>query len=211
MIAILLCFSAAFAQAQHLKGSGLIGGSFSFGTASTLAKPSGISDFSVLPTIGYFLSNNVVVGADLSYNLSKLRNGRYYNYFDENGFIQQGYGFEEQQFGFSPFAKMYSQKVAFFRFFAQADFGIFFKNYSYLDRYNFRTGFDISYEGVNANLSPGLAFAMSKDFNIEFSVPLVSFFNTRNTAFDSYGNSSQGFVTALDNFAPRIGVSFFVR
>lgn len=205
----LCCATGLLARAQTEKGKALGGGSFSFGTTNENSNSISLNSLSIGPKVGYFFSNNLAVGIEIDYNLSKL-NGEFYDYFDQTtGLMTRTFGFKEENFGLAPFVRYYVTIKNNFRFFGQASILGQINSYKNIDENDYLYRTDYTFKGFGASLNPGLAFFPSPKWAIEFSFPIVRYFNETNTTDEGYHfRSSKNIHLALDNFTPSFGVNF---
>lgn len=130
-------FSAANAQTTGFsKGDAFISGAFNVGTEKTGDAKS--NDFTLVPSVGYFVSENVALGAKLGFGSSKVDDAK------ENSFTVGAFG----RYYFTPASQ--------FSVYGQA--GLDFTNHKVGD-------FKSNELGVNVGL--GLSYFLSNHFAIE--------------------------------------------
>jgi len=156
---LLLSFVAVSAlafstQAQTEKGKFMLGGNASFNTSKVDgAKKSDLS-FKVIPSVGYFVSDNFAIGTGVGYRYDKAVSAKILN----------------QAFEVAPFGRYYVGLSDQFKFFGQLSVPMAFGNDKALDL-DGKSGDKIaSTTKIGAYVSPGFAFFPTKRIGIEFSV-----------------------------------------
>lgn len=184
-------------QAQTEKGNFLIGGNVELNTGKNDGAAKSDLNFSVVPSVGYFFSNNFAVGTGVGYEYAKS-----YSTLASA---------QSSAFVVSPYLRGYKGINDQFKFFGQLSVPMAFGNNKLGDANGnnmVKTG---SNNSVGVALSPGIAFFPSKKFGIEFSVNGISY-NDYN-AEDANGNTVGGnknFNIGANFFAPKIGVQFYL-
>ncbi|MCX2483008.1 outer membrane beta-barrel protein [Pedobacter sp. MR2016-24] len=192
-------------QAQTEKGNFLIGGNVELNTGKTDGAAKTNINFAVIPSVGYFFSNDFAVGTGIGYEYAKN-----YSSVDVAGTLV-GASAQSSAFVVSPFLRGYKSVNDQFKFFAQLSVPMAFGNNKIGDAEGnnmVKTGKN---NQVGVALSPGFAFFPSKKFGIEFSVNGISY-NDYN-AEDANGNNVGGnknFNIGANFFAPKIGVQFYL-
>ncbi|TCC89301.1 DUF3575 domain-containing protein [Pedobacter frigiditerrae] len=208
LIMATLCAIGFVTHAQIQKGLTIGGLSLSFGTTDQNSNATRLNSFAINPRIGYFINNNLSLGMEFNYNISKL-NGEFYDYFDTNtNSIQSSFGFKEENFGLSPFARYYIHIKENFKFFGQANLTFQINSYKNIDDTGYLYRTDYTFKGFGASLSPGFAFLPSRKWDIELSFPLIGYFNERGTNQDYHFRRTRNIQLVLDNFTPAFGVNF---
>jgi hypothetical protein len=203
-----LCAIGFVTHAQIQKGLTLGGLSISFGTKAQNSNVTKLNSFSINPRIGYFLNDNLALGMEFNYNVSKL-NGQFYDYYNnETGAIESSFGFKEENFGLSPFARYYIHLKDNFKIFGQGSLNFKINSYKNIDDTGYLYKTDYTFKGFGASLNPGFAFLPSAKWDIEFSFPLISYFKEKNTSIDYPFRRERDLKLALDNFTPSFGVNF---
>lgn len=111
------------------------------------------SFFSFMPRVGFFLSDNVVLGGQVGYGFSKSES----NDMD----IQK-----INRFNVGAFGRYYNKPANQFSLFGQL-------SVDYLSAKDDLT--DISYNGFNITIAPGLSYFVSEHFALEATLGLLSF------------------------------------
>lgn len=204
----MLCAIGFITHAQIQKGTTIAGLSFSFGTSNENSNSINLNSLAINPRIGYFLNNNLALGMEFNYSLSKL-NGEFYSYFDETTqTMQSSFGFKEENFGLSPFTRYYFHVKDNFKFFGQANLSFQINSYKNIDDMGYHYSTDYTFKGFGASLNPGFAFLPTSKWDIEFSFPIISYFKERNTDIAYPYRSKRNLKLALDNFMPSFGVNY---
>ena len=176
----------------------MAGGNFSINnsnskSADTLFNSGGVNtNYSINPRIGYFVSNNIVVGLGIAYSTSPQTNNSYY-YYPNN--ITPYTDREEKVYSnylltFSPFVRYYNYLTDKIALFFEGNAGYNFgknkiNNYSFLNDSSSNRSFSQSSRyGFSANILPGIIYFISKKFALEAA--LGSFNYTYNHTKDDY-------------------------
>ena len=184
-------------QAQTEKGNFLLGGNLELNTDKNDGAAKTDLNFSVVPSVGYFFTNNFAVGTGIGYEYAKTYNATT--------------SAKSTAFVVSPFLRGYKGINDQFKFFGQLSVPMAFGHNKIGDANgdNFvKTGNNNS---VGVALSPGISFFPSKKFGIESSVNGISYNDYR--AEDANGNKTGGsnnFNIGANFFAPKIGVQFYL-
>lgn len=199
ILSIALLSAIAFTtQAQTEKGKFIVGGNASYSTSKSDADNAKSSHkFSIVPNVGYFVSDNIAVGTGVGYESSK-------------GTVKSSTG-KKEAFVVAPFGRYYTPIAEKFKFFSQLSVPMSFGNTKAIDedlKVGDKTG---STTSIGVALSPGFAFYPSSKIGIEFALNGISYNNYK--AEDSDGNKLKGsgsdsFSIGTDFFAPRIGIQF---
>jgi hypothetical protein len=184
-------------QAQTEKGNFLVGGNVELNTSKNDGANKTDLNFSVVPSVGYFFSDNFAVGTGVGYEYAKSYNA-----------LVSG---QSSAFVVSPFLRGYKGINDQFKFFAQFSVPMAFGQNKVGDANGdnmVKTGKNNS---VGVALSPGISFFPSKKFGIEFSVNGISYndYNVENNNGDNIGGN-KNFNIGANFFAPKIGVQFYL-
>ncbi|MBB5634287.1 hypothetical protein HDE68_000172 [Pedobacter cryoconitis] len=189
-------------QAQTEKGKFMLGGNVEFNSTKNNGAPKADTKFNIVPSVGYFVSDNFAIGTGIGYGFSKSH---------EATTLLPNAALKTQEFVVAPFARYYKGINESFKFFGQLSVPMAFGNNKVTtdgDNYT-KTS---KYSNVGVALSPGFAFFPSKKFGIEFSVQGISYNN--NSLKDNNGNkladSNKSFDIGANFFAPKIGVQFYL-
>lgn len=204
----ILCAIGLVTHAQIQKGITIGGLSFSFGTSNQNSNSINLNSLAINPRIGHFLNNNLALGMEFNYSLSKLK-GEFFEYYDETTqTIQNNFGFKEENFGLSPFTRYYFHIKDNFKFFGQANLSFQINSYKNIDDEGYHYSTDYTFKGFGASLNPGFAFLPTSKWDIEFSFPLISYFKEKNTDIDYPHRRKRNLKLVLDNFTPSFGVNY---
>lgn len=198
---------AAFAvstQAQTEKGKFMLGGNVSFDTKKSDASGSKSNTaFQIVPSIGYFVGNNIAVGTGIGYSYSKTPG------------VGVGAaalpGVQNQAFVVSPFGRYYANLSESFKFFGQLSVPMAFGRDKAVDadgKVGAKTGTTTE---IGVALSPGFAYFPTKKIGIEFALNGLSYNNYR--VDNANGDRIKGagfneFSFGANFFSPKIGVQF---
>jgi len=189
-------------QAQTEKGNYIIGGNVELNSGKNDGAPKSNINFSIVPSVGYFVTDNLAIGTGVGYQFNK-----YYSILSANTFSST----KQQAFIVSPFARYYKGINEQFKFFGQLSVPMSFGNTKVgdVDGNNYvKVSKD---NNVGVALSPGFAFFPSKKFGIEFSVNGISYNDySRKDGNDNDNGGSKNFNIGANFFAPKIGVQFYL-
>jgi len=111
IIALLLLFTSVAASAQFNKGRMLVGGTLGFKASTFKTESSGNTtvdgkqnEFTFNPQFGYFIINNLAVGAGINATLTKFKSDR-----------NTGYEYTSTSFQIAPFVRYYIKPGVFFQ------------------------------------------------------------------------------------------------
>ncbi|KEQ31439.1 outer membrane beta-barrel protein [Pedobacter antarcticus] len=184
-------------QAQTEQGKFMIGGNVELNTNKTSGAKKTDFNFAVIPSVGYFVSDNFAVGTGIGYSYAKI--------YSTTASVKNN------AFEVSPFARAYKGISDEFKFFGQLSVPMTFGNTKVGDAEGnnmVKTG---NNNQVGVALSPGFAFFPSKKIGIEFSVRGISYNDNRleNADGDKVGGS-KNFSVGANFFAPKLGVQFYL-
>ncbi len=189
-------------QAQTEKGNWMLGGSLSFESSkSDATNAKAIQNFSIVPSIGYFISENIAIGTGLGYAQTNIG-------------VASGVGNvgQTQAFVVAPFGRYYVPVAEKFSFFGQAAVPLAFGSAKETDA-DGKAGDKVgSSTAMGIAVSPGFAYFPSKKIGIEFAFTGLSYSNLR--VEDKDGNEVKGagndtISIGADFFPPKIGIQFY--
>ena len=188
---------AAFAfstQAQTEKGNTMLGGNLGFNTSKTDGAVKADVNFRIVPTVGYFVSDNFAIGTGIGYNYNKKVSTNNLN----------------EAIEVSPFGRYYVDLSDQFKFFGQLSVPMAFGNNKLVD-YEGNVADDkyASTTNIGVNIAPGFAFFPTKKIGIELSVNGLGY-NNYTAKNELTGNKVETNSFGLDanTFAPKLGVMF---
>jgi len=155
---------AAFAfttQAQTEKGKFLVGGNVGFSTSKVDGADKSDISFKVIPSAGYFVSDNFAIGTGVGYAYDKSVSDKNLN----------------QAIEVAPFGRYYVGLSDQFKFFGQLAVPMAFGNDKELDAKGKTGDKTASTTSIGAYLSPGFAFFPTKRVGIELSVSGLGYNN----------------------------------
>lgn len=182
-------------QAQTEKGKIIVGGNATFNTNKSDADGAkSNTSFKIVPSVGYFVSDNIAVGTGVGYSYDK----------------QVG-KFENQAFVVSPFGRYYANLSESFKFFGQLSVPMEFGTAKAVDAAG-KVGEKVGTStNIGVALSPGFAFYPTKRIGIEFGINGLSYNNTRYENGDGNkikGAGSDSFDLGANFFKPNLGIQF---
>jgi len=189
LIFVFLMFFTTCAWSQTSSGNMMVGGAIEFSSRSyESGSANNSANFVFAPGFGYFISDNLAVGAGLS--LSSWRNG--------TGAAKT----VTSSFGFSPFARYYKfTSNESFAFFGQALLSV---STSKTDP---PSGNITRGNGIYFAISPGASYFFNEHWAMELSMSLFSIASS-----DPDTDNSDDKVTTVsfgvDSFSPSIGVRY---
>jgi hypothetical protein len=167
-------FTVCIANAQIKKGDILLGGNVNFSTSNVKPinnYPGDQTSFGIYPSIARAVKDDLIVGLNLSYAHSRLKNGN-------PATISTG-----DSYGLGVFVRKYKSLGANFALFAEGNLsGVYQQNNTYPDggpKPPASKGYSI-----NAGFYPGLAYFISRHVQLETGM--------QNLASASYGHSKSG-------------------
>ncbi|PST83484.1 hypothetical protein C7T94_13060 [Pedobacter yulinensis] len=180
------------ASAQTEQGKVILGGNVSFNSTKAEGAPKSDVSFQVVPSIGYFVDNNIAIGTGVGYSYSKQIGDT-----------------EDQAFVVAPFARYYTDLSGQFKFFGQLSVPMAFGSAKDVDAAG-EVGPKLgTTTNIGVALSPGFAFFPTKSVGIEFSVQGLSWENEQLKAEGSGAKSTTNSFSVNGNFfAPKLGVQF---
>jgi len=181
------------ANAQTEKGKIILGGNVGFNSTKIETAAKSDFSFSVVPSIGYFVSDNLAIGTGVGYNYDKQVSANILN----------------QAFVVAPFGRYYVGLSDQFKFFGQLSVPMAFGNNKIVND-NGDTGAKVATTtSIGVNIAPGFAFFPTKRIGIEVSVNGLGYSNL-NVKNELTGGevSANSFGLEANTFAPKLGVQF---
>ena len=182
------------ANAQTEKGKIILGGNVSFNSTKVDGASKADVNFSVVPSVGYFVGNNFAIGTGVGYDYDK----------------SVSEGAQVGAFKVAPFGRYYVNLNDQFKFFGQLSVPLAFGTLKDVEA-NGDTGSKLgTTTSIGVNVAPGFAFFPNKKIGIEFSVNGLGY---ENFSFKQEGTGnkvkSNSFGLEADTFAPKLGVQFY--
>ncbi len=182
------------ANAQTEKGKIILGGNVSFNSTKVDGASKADVNFSVVPSVGYFVGNNFAIGTGVGYDYDK----------------SVSEGAQVAAFKVAPFGRYYVNLTDQFKFFGQLSVPLAFGTLKDVEA-NGDTGSKLgTTTSIGINVAPGFAFFPNKKIGIEFSVNGLGY---ENFSFKQEGTGnkvkSNSFGLEADTFAPKLGVQFY--
>lgn len=180
-------------QAQTEKGKVMLGGNVGFSSSKVDGANKSDFSFSVVPSAGYFVSDNFAIGTGVGYTYNKEVSDLNLN----------------QAFKVAPFGRYYVGLSDQFKFFGQLSVPMSFGNDKVLDANGDTGAKTASTTDIGVNLAPGFAFFPTKRIGIEFSVNGLGYNNSsvKNELTGSKVKTEE-FGLEAHTFAPKLGVQF---
>ncbi|MFN0293853.1 outer membrane beta-barrel protein [Pedobacter helvus] len=182
------------ANAQTEKGKIILGGNVSFNSTKVDGASKADVNFSIVPSVGYFVGNNFAIGTGVGYDYDK----------------SVSEGAQVAAFKVAPFGRYYVNLTDQFKFFGQLSVPLAFGTLKDVEA-NGDTGSKLgTTTSIGINVAPGFAFFPNKKIGIEFSVNGLGY---ENFSFKQEGTGnkvkSNSFGLEADTFAPKLGVQFY--
>jgi len=181
------------ANAQTEKGKIILGGNVGFNSTKVEGAAKSDFSFSVVPSVGYFVDNNIAIGTGIGYTYNKEVSDNNLN----------------QAFKVAPFGRYYVGLSDQFKFFGQLSVPMEFGNNKIVDDEGKVGDKYASTTDIRVLVSPGFAFFPTKKIGIEVSVNGLGYQNYK-VKNEITGNetTSNSFGLEADAFAPKLGVQF---
>lgn len=207
LLLIAISVIAFKSQAQTEAGKFMLGGGGLYSSSKTNSNDISNKTWAVIPQAGYFVKNNLAVGAMVGYQVQK--------YTQQNalgGLIEMN-RMKEGGFTVSPFARYYKNITEQFKFFGQLSVPMYFGSSKRGDE----NGNDYlklsSNKSIGVSLSPGFAYFPTKKVGIEFSVDGIRYNHNSSTSdltTPASKTSGNQFDIGANLIAPRIGIFFYL-
>ncbi|MGE6220560.1 outer membrane beta-barrel protein [Nubsella zeaxanthinifaciens] len=182
------------ANAQTEKGKIILGGNVGFNSTKVDGAAKADVNFSVVPSVGFFVGNNFAVGTGVGYNYNKSVSTRNQN----------------EAFEVAPFGRYYVNLTDQFKFFGQLSVPLAFgtvKDVNTTGDTGAKLGTTTS---IGVNVAPGFAFFPNKKVGIEFSVNGLGYENFTTKAENTGAKvKTNSFGLDANTFAPKLGVQFY--
>ena len=182
------------AQAQTEKGNFMLGGNVGVNSTKADGAPKADFSFTVLPSVGYFISNNFAIGTGVGYEYNKTVSEK----------TQDG------AFKVAPFGRYYVGLSDQFKFFGQLSVPLAFGELKATDANGDNSVKLGTTTKIGVEVAPGFAFFPTKKIGIELSVKGLSYENYTIKAEGTGAKlKTNSFGLNADTFAPRLGVQFY--
>ena len=181
-------------QAQTEKGKVLLGGSVGFNSTKVDGADKADFRFNVIPSAGYFVSDNFAVGTGAGYKYNK----------------EVSQGSLSQSFEVAPFGRYYVGLSDQFKFFGQLSVPMSFGNVKDVDEVTGDVGDKLgTTTQIGVQLAPGFAFYPTKRVGIEVSVDGLGY-NNYTLKEEATGNKvkADSFGLNASTITPKLGVMF---
>lgn len=185
------------ADAQTEKGKWILGGTAAYESAKRGADPKASQYLSIIPNIGYFVSDNFALGTGIGYSYQKT------------GFaIPTG---QNDAVVINPFGRYYVSLSDQFKFFGQASVPLEFGTVKSVDvsgDTGVKTG---SSTLIGVVLSPGFAFFPTKKIGVELALAGMAYrnYSVEDASGDKIANAGyETFSIGTNFFTPQVGIQF---
>lgn len=200
-VALIAMSAGAFAQTSA--GSLYAGGGLNFSTTTGNTQGNGATvdkpvqtQIGISPNVGYFISDNLAVGASIGVNYSGTNNKANNNKT------------KTTSFNVGPFARMYFPMGDNFYAYGQASVGVGFGNSKAIGGNTTVTVNKMS--SVYFSVTPGVTFFPSEKVGIDFGLRLLSFNHTQNTdPQNNVDDNTNNFQFGFNTFSPSIGINYY--
>lgn len=180
-------------QAQTEKGKIMLGGNVGISSSKVDGADKADFSFSIVPSVGYFISDNFAIGTGVGYTYNKEVSDLTLN----------------QAFKVAPFGRYYVGLSDQFKFFGQLSVPMSFGNDKAVAENGDTGAKTATTTEIGVTLAPGFAFFPTKRIGIEFSVNGLGY-NNSSVENESTGNKvkTNEFGLDADTFTPKLGVQF---
>lgn len=181
------------AKAQTEKGKIILGGNVGFNSTKVDVAAKADINFSVVPSIGYFVGNNFAVGTGVGYEYDKSVSRTN----------------QREAFVVAPFGRYYVNLTDQFKFFGHLSVPMAFGTQKDVNANGDTGAKEATTTAIGVNLAPGFAFFPTKKIGIEFSVNGLGY-NNLSVKSEATGTKVKTNSFGLDGntFAPKLGVQF---
>jgi hypothetical protein len=210
-----LILTGFLSQAQISKGTILLGGDFNFGTSSIKTSTEGVTPvtpstttkntgFSVSPSIAKAIKDNLVLGVDLGVGYtSEASNPNY----------------KQNDYDLGVFMRNYKYLGSRFYFFFETRLGFTYSDFTQDDSTFAPSHVDTKSFGINLGLSPGVAYSLSRRWQLEAEFPDVVYaeynYSKENYVYPPQGiqpnQPEQHQVGSLFNISSSLTSSFYLE
>ncbi len=176
------------ANAQTEQGKFIVGGQVGFQTSKVKDTDVKNNSFSINPTVGYFVSDNIAVGTGIGYSWAKQETNA------DNSV-------KTDAFQVSPFVRSYSGNGP-FKFFAQLSVPM---EWGKTTTETSNSSSEAKFESYGVELAPGFAYFPTSKIGIELKVRGLYFNSYKYKDIDATVNT---FGLDANSLAPTLGVQF---
>ncbi|MBB6272647.1 hypothetical protein HDF26_003104 [Pedobacter cryoconitis] len=219
---MMLCASAMAVNAQTEKGKYILGGTIGY-SSTKYENSQGASkqnNFDLLPSAGYFVSDNLALGLGIGYSRNVTTSTTSTTYYVSPAVSYANYSLKEttDYFTVSPFIRHYVNISEKFKFFSQFSVPMKWGN----RKSEFITknpaldvipNTKVKTTSVGVGLEPGFAYFPTKKIGIQLSVGGLSYiWNKTEDKVNSFNNDQKdhAFNLGTNFLAPRIGIQFYL-
>lgn len=190
----LLAFGFANAQEEEkanggfAKGDVFVSGAFTFGSTNDKDADVKTSNFTLAPKVGYFVTENIAVGGQISY--SSTKDGALDNIMGID-VSYLGNAFSVNTLGLGAFGRYYFTPSSQFSLFGQLNLDYMTATIDEVDGVSVDT--DNKVNAFGAGLGLGMNYFVSSNFSLEAGVSVLNFMNAKPDAANADGVSSFNF------------------
>ena len=188
---------ALSANAQTEKGKWILGGAAAYESGKSGADAKASQSLSIIPNIGYFVSDNFALGTGIGYSYQKT------GFSSSTG--------QNSAVVINPFGRYYVSLSDQFKFFGQASVPLSFGTVKSVD-VNGNTGAKTgSSTSIEVALSPGFAFFPTKKIAVQLALAGIAYrnYSVEDASGDEIANAGyESFSIGTNFFAPQVGIQF---
>jgi len=191
LTSVCFLFLMAGALAQTTSGTFALGGGISFtaSTEETTGEDQKTTQFQFIPSAGYFVADNLMVGINLNLLSQKGKQGTAETKFS--------------QFAVGPFARYYmftsNEKFAF-----TGEAGLSFGS----NKYTPSTGNEQKGSSINFYISPGFAYFLNDRWGLDFQLQGITYTSTDPNK-DVDNDKENSFTIGANFFNPELGFRYY--
>ncbi len=190
LLTLVAISALTFSANAQLKGKALLGGEVSFAGSSVKDSDSKFTGVSIVPLVGYFVTDNIAIGTGIGYASYKTE-------------VTKDVDNSGSAFVIQPFGRMYSKHEGILKFFGQVavpmSFGTEKENGDKIGTTN----------TFGVEVAPGFALIPAKNVTIDFKVRGLYFENSTEKAEGTdVKTTTTGYGLNVNSLAPSVGVIF---
>jgi len=199
--------------AQFSQGSVSVGGAFNLWFQNpkteyanqTVDGPK-TTHFTLLPSVEYFLTENVSLGLGIGYDVTRSKSADL-----PNNVVEQIN--KTGTFFFDPYARMYFKVGDKFSFFGQGEISLGFGGITDETKYTNNTSVSTknSFSTVLVGIRPGISFLVSEKVALETSFGFLGYQGTSQENGANQKNKSSNYGLMLNSSTLNFGIRFFIK
>jgi outer membrane protein len=181
----LVIFASAISYAQTDQGGMMVGGSLGISSTSYEGSTTKSSSFNFSPSFGYFISDNLAIGAGLGFGSNTTKAGAVKS--------------TSSSFAFGPFARYYKfTSNENFAFYGQASLMIG----------SGKSAADVKSGSTTFAISPGFSYFLNEHWGLDFQFNLLSL-NVYEPNKDANDDKTTTINFGVNSFDPSIGIRYY--